>query len=90
MTLTGTHHGDAVSLELGRIGFTPPDVTPCPGAGEPGKIGALADPLLPPVGQALSAITKQDDGTFRAEASGTYGVTYPYDVSFTIELKPSG
>jgi hypothetical protein len=88
--VSGTHEGDTVSLELGAVEFTPPGVTPCPGAGPPATMGSLIDPLFPPLGKALAAVVRQDDGTFHAEASGTSGSMYPYTDSYTVDLKPTG
>ena len=86
--VSGTFKDDVLSLELGAVSFTKPGVTPCPW-GPPEVMGSLVDPLFPPVGKALSSITKQADGKYHGEARGTYGQMYPYTVDFTIDLKRS-
>jgi hypothetical protein len=88
--VSGTRKGDVLSLELGAVDFTKPGVTPCPQGGLPFVMGSLIDPLYPPLGKALSEITKGGDGKWRADAEGTYGVMDKYTVHYVFILKREG
>ncbi len=64
-SVTGTHDGDILHLTVGGVQGRPPQVTPCPGAGLPGRMAPLA--RLQPFQGALASVAKSPDGTFESE-----------------------
>ena len=80
--LTGTRDDSTMSLVAEGVDYTPPQVTPCPGAGLPGVIGGLF--IFPQTAAALQGL-KGQPARYRYHHKETlYSGPYPFTVEYSV------
>ena len=86
--LTGTFVKQNVTINVSEPSYTPPQMSPCPGAGPPGTSGAIF--VFPHFDEALHSLTPVDEYHYEFDREWIVKLgVYPFSLHYTVKFQRS-